>query len=249
MITKSLLILHFLSLILALFCVAWWAFDFDFSARTCNSVCLSLFNLVSNVLSFAFHNSVNAKLYRLVIRAVWNWIMATLKLKFIWLTFNSYLNIFLTELLYARRTYFNCLSIFNTRLFEHFHHHSNDTLPVILNANLKIGISSTFLHFFTVLESLQRILRFEHTYTLVLYQIIHFFHLEKRYDLPTFSCSLHWPPFHLKLNFVRRMFRIISTPLEIRFQFLMSLDIDIGILLHQHKCTAETIFITLSCLC
>ena len=45
------------------------------------------------------------------------------------------------------------------------------------------------------------------------------------------------------------MLRIISTPLEIRFQFLMSLDIDIGILLHQHKRTAEKIFITLSCFC
>ena len=154
MITKSLLILHFLSLILALFCVAWWAFAFDFSARTCNRVCLSLFNLVSNVLSFAFHNSVNAKLYRLVIRAVWNWIVATLKLKLILLTFDADLNVFFTKLLYFRRTYFNSLSIFNARLFEHFHHHSNDTLPVILNANLKIGISFTFLHFFAVLESL-----------------------------------------------------------------------------------------------
>ena len=73
-------------------------------------------------------------------------------------------------------------------------------------------------------------------------------HLEKWYDLPTLSCSLRWPPFHLKLNFVRRMFRTHSTHFQICFQFLMSLDIDIGILLHQHKCTAEMIFITLSCL-
>ena len=71
--------------------------------------------------------------------------MATLKVKLILLTFNSYLNVFLTKLLYFRRTYFNCLSIFNARLFEHFHHHSYDTLPVILNANLKIGI---FLYFY-----------------------------------------------------------------------------------------------------